>query len=525
MKDRSGYGCRRLPRIAGALALLASAAPANTAHSQSRPLAGLEEYVERGRQAWGIPGVAIAVVKDDSIVFVRGFGVRRLGESAPVDERTMFAIGSSSKTFTSAALALLVDEGKLTWDSRVAAVLPGFELADQVATAQTTIRDLLSHRTGLPGENLIFWGTSLNRDQVLARLRYLPLASSPRSRYEYQNLMFLAAGQIIPAATGQTWDDFVTSRLFTPLGMTRSTTRVADLERFDDIASPHAPEGGTMRPIPWLNLDNAGPAGSIVSDVLDMAQWVRLQLGNGRYRGRRLISERELAAMHSPQMLIPNEPPYSWLMPDAHLRAYGLGWMLHDYHDRLVVEHAGQTDGMHATVAMMPEEALGVVVLTNSVLFGFPAAIMHRVFDAYLGRPARDWTAELKRALAPMNKYDARPLPRRLSATKPSLPLEKYVGTYRHRLYGDATVTLRDGRIDLNLLGQATPLEHWHFDTFATAWPSELRRGLLPFASFLLDSRGEARKVVFEGGLEFERVRPSLGTPRDSLSRGPGSPP
>ena len=476
------------------------------ASQQAERLKGLDQYVEQSMQQWGIPGVALAVVKGDSIVHARGFGVRRLGDPAPVDIRTMFAIGSSSKAFTSAALAILVDEGKVGWDTRVVSVLPGFQLADRVATEQTTIRDLLSHRTGLPGENLVFWGTSVTREQIIDRLRFLPMQSSPRSRYQYQNLMYVVAGQLIPALTGASWDDFVANRILQPLGMSRTTPQVSSLGRFDNVATPHAPENGTMRPIAWLNLDNAGPAGSIVSDVIDMAQWIRLQLGRGQYRGRRLISEAQIRVMRTPAMPLPEEIPYNLLMPEAHLRSYGLGWMMHDYHDRLVVEHAGQTDGMHATVALMPEEQLGVVVLTNSVLFGFPTAVMYRVFDAYLGRPPRDWSAELRQAMRPMN--DGGPPPPtspRIAGTKPSLPLAGYAGTYRHPLYGDAVVELNGGDLVLKLLGGQTRLTHWQVDTFRTAWSVAMQQGMLGFATFVINSRGIARRLVFDTGIEFVR--------------------
>jgi CubicO group peptidase (beta-lactamase class C family) len=498
--------------IAGKLARLGAGLlfPATLA-SQPAPLRGLDDYILGAIRGWNVPGLSIAVVRHDSIVYAHGYGVRRLGGAAAVDERTMFAIGSSSKAFTAAALAILVDEGKVAWDSRVAAVLPGFQLADPIATEETTVRDLLSHRTGVPGENVIFWGTALGRDEILARLRFLPLTARPRTRYQYQNLMFLAAGQIVPARTGRSWDDFVTIRLLRPLGMTRTTTRVAEVTRFDNVASPHALANGAMAPIPWLSLDNAGPAGSIISSAVDMAQWIRLQLRSGVYRRTRLISDSAMAEMHSAQMPIPNELPYSGLMPDAHLRAYGLGWMLHDYHDRLVIEHGGQTDGMHGTVAMMPEADLGVVVLTNSVLFGLPAAIMYRVFDAYLAREPKDWAGTIKVAMIPMNGGGASNRSRTppVAGPKPSLSIERYAGVYRHPLYGDARVTVKGGTLRLELLGMSTPLVHRQRDSFATDWVTDLDREALGTATFFIDAGEEPTRLLFSNGAEFTRGRPS----------------
>lgn len=490
-----------------AAAALALAGPV-AASAQREPLGGLDQYIGDAMRAWGIPGVAIAVVKGDSVVFARGYGVRQLGGPARVDEQTMFAIGSASKTFTSAALAMLVDQGKLQWDTRVGSVFAGFELADPIATQETTVRDLLSHRTGVPAENVIFWGTALTRGEIIARLRHIPLTARPRSRYQYQNLMFLMAGQIVPAVTGQSWDDFLVNRIMKPLGMSRTTPRSAEVGRFDNVASPHAWVHGDMRPIPWLNLDNAGPAGSIVSSAIDMAQWIRLQLGNGMYRGARLISDSAMLEMHSPQMIIPREQPYLALMPEAHLRTYGLGWMMHEYHGKLVVEHGGQTDGMHATIAMVPEEQLGVVVLTNTVLFGLPAGIAYRVIDAYLGSPARDWAREMKSALQFMNGDDSAPIGPAVAGTKPSLALKRYAGVYRHPLYGDAIVTHRDGRLNLSLLGLSTPLTHRQLDSFAPDWSIALERAVLGVASFFVNSEGESVRLIFANGAEFIRTLP-----------------
>jgi CubicO group peptidase (beta-lactamase class C family) len=498
-------------RAGGALCVLASAAlgvtlgPARLA-SQPRPLAGVDTYVERTMRDWGIPGVALAVVKDDSLVWSRGFGVRRLGDTTRVDAETIFAIGSITKSFTAAALGLLVDEGKLGWDDRVEERLPGFELADPYVTREVTVKDLLSHRTGLPGNNLLFWGSSFTRGEVIRRVRFLPLRSSLRSRFEYQNIMFIAAGEVIPAVTGTSWDAFVRDRIFGPLGMSRSATSVKELPRFQNVASPHAPRGGSMQPIAWLDLDNAGPAGSITSTARDMAQYARLMLGKGSYRGRRILSERTVEELHTPHMVIPRESIFDWLFPDAHHLLYGLGWILHDYHGVKVVEHGGQTDGMHGQLALVPELGLAVVVLTNSVLLGYPAAIGYRIVDAYLNRPPRDWSAELRVRLRPANESDS-PQPVRISGTMPTLPPERLVGRYRHPMYGDAEVTLRDGVLLLGLLGRTVTLERWHYDTYRPGLEPGLVAAALPLATFERNGRGDVRALRFDATGDFARVR------------------
>ena len=300
-----------------------------------RPLRGLDAYVVAALRDWDVPGLSVAVVKDDSVVLARGFGVRRLGDTTRVTERTLFAIASCTKAFTAAALAMLVDSGKVAWDDPVSKYLTGFQLADPYVTRELTVRDLLTHR-------------------------FLKPSWSFRSRYGYQNIMFLAAGQIVPTAAGQSWDDFVRRHIFTPLGMTATNTSVAQLPAGGDVATPHEHFQGVLRAISWRNVDNVGPAGSINSNAIDMAQWIRLQLGNGVYRGQRLVSEAAVKEMRSPQTVIPLDSITERLRPSTHFLAYGLGWALADYRGRKLVSHGGALDGMRSIVMLVPEERLGI---------------------------------------------------------------------------------------------------------------------------------------------------------------------
>jgi len=491
-------------RASAAVFLLAPAL--TVAQAPPPPLTGLDGYIEQTMRDWGIPGASIAVVKADSVIWARGFGIRRLGDTARVDARTVFAIGSISKSFTAAALGMLVDEGRIGWDDLVVDRLRGFRLADRAVTHQVTIRDLLSHRTGMPGPNLLFWGNSFSREEVLQRLRFIPLHWGLRSHFAYQNHTVVAAGQVVPAVTGMSWDDFVHQRIFAPLGMTSSATSAKELSRWSNVASPHQLVDGRLQPIPWTDLDNAGPAASITSTALDVAQYVRMQLGKGSYLGKRLLSERTVDEMHSPQMVIPRESQYVALFPDAHFMLYGLGWITHDYHGYRVVEHGGQTDGMHATLTMIPALDLGLVVLTNTVLFGYPAAIGYRVFDQFLGRPARDWSAEMRERLRQVNEGGA-PRLSRVADAAATIPADRLVGRYRHQLYGDAVVELRDGRLTLSTLGRAAPLEHWHYDSYRPSWSDGFARGVLALATFERDGRGEVRALRFDSVGDFERVR------------------
>jgi CubicO group peptidase (beta-lactamase class C family) len=305
--------------------------------------------------------------------------------------------------------------------------------------------------------------------------------------------MYLAAGQIIPAITGKSWDDFVRERIFTPLGMTASHTSVTTLPDAEDVATPHAWIDRRIRPIPWRNIDNIGPAGSIISNVVDMAQWLRLQLGQGTYQQVPLVSLGAHTEMHTPQTVMRPDPMWSQLHPDAHFATYGLGWSVHDYHGRKVVAHGGQVDGMSALVALIPEAKLGVVILANMQRTWLPQALTYRVFDAYLARPPHDWSADFLKA-ARENREQAAETRRKQEATRtigtaPSLALGNYAGTYQHDGYGEATVQEEGGRLVLHY-GPAFigDLEHWHYDTFQATWRDRLQGKAL--VTFTLNTQG-----------------------------------
>ena len=242
-------------------------------------LEGLDAAVEQALQDWQMPGLALAIVKDDAVVLSKGYGVRELGQSVPVDERTVFAIGSVTKAFTAAALGMLVDEGKIGWDDPVTAHLPDFQLYDPYVTREITLRDLLTHRSGLPRGDLIWIGSDFDRAEILRRVRYLPPRWSFRSHYGYQNILYLAAGQVVAAATGRSWDAFIRERIFAPLGMIDSSTSVTALADAGNVAAPHADVDGQIGPVPYRNIDCIAPAGAINANVVEMTQWIRTAAG------------------------------------------------------------------------------------------------------------------------------------------------------------------------------------------------------------------------------------------------------
>ncbi len=447
------------------------------AHAQQpstrEPYPGWDAYVIQALATWKVPGAAIAIVRNDSVIFAKGYGVRQVGTSQPVDERTVFAIGSSSKAFTAAAVAMLVDDKKVSLDERASLYLPGFQLADPYASRELTVRDLLSHRSGLARGELVWYGSGYDRDEIVRRVRFLQPTWSFRSQFGYQNIMYIAAGQTVAHVAKVSWDDFIRDRIFTPLGMTSSTTSIRQNAGVSDLATPHAEVDGIVRAVDWRNIDNAGPAGSINSNALDMAKWLRLQLGRGSFEGKRLISEKMIDEMRNPTTIVPIDTGARRANPFTHLQAYGLGWFVQDYRGRLVVQHGGNVDGMTALVAMMPEENFGMVILTNMNGSGMPTTLMNRAFDHQLGVTPEDWSAKTfarteaarARAREAVKKMEAARVPN----TKPSLPLAKYAGTYVDSLLGELVVRDSSGTLLLafgpNWHGA---LEHWHFDTFRT---------------------------------------------------------
>jgi len=476
--------------------MLLAAAPIT--RGQEAPLQGFDDYVNKAIRDWEVPGLAIAIVKNDKVLLAKGYGVRKLGEVAPVDEKTLFAIGSSSKAFTAASIAMLIDDGKLKWDDPATKNLSGFQLFDPYATRELTVRDLLCHRSGLERGDLLWYGGSYDRDEILRRVRYLKPTWSLRSRFGYQNIMYLAAGLTVAAASGKPWDDFIRERIFTPLGMTSSNTSISALKGNGDVATPHAKLEGKVQPISWRNIDNIGPAGSINSNVTDMAQWVRLQLGEGKFGDKQLISSGGIKEMHTPQTIIRLEGPTEKLNPETHFMNYGLGWFLQDYRGRKIVQHGGNIDGMSALVAMMPEEKLGLVILTNMNGTPLPTAVMYRVFDAFIQAPPRDWSGDIlkiAKALEDQAKtVEKKTEDERVKGTNPSLPLAKYAGTYANEMYGDAKVTEENGKLVLRYGGAMTgDLDHWHYDTFQAKMRDPMLGKVL--VTFTLGADGKVTEV------------------------------
>lgn len=495
-----------IPRLLAAAVLLLPGA----ARAQDPALAGLDAYIERAMRDWQVPGLAIAVVRNDSVIYERGFGVRQLGMPARVTEHTIFPIASTSKAFTVAALGVLVDEGRVRWDDRVTRHLPAFELRDPFVTRALTVRDLLVHRIGIPRSDNLWVVAPFDRAEILRRARHLPASDDFRAEYGYNNLMYILAGEVVGAAGGSTWDDFVAERIFRPLAMTRSTTRTAVANADTNVSWSHIRVDGRPVAVPRRNYDHIGGAGAIFSSAHDMAQWMRMHLAGGRYAGREILKPETVREMHTPQVVIRGDTVGERMFPTTHFRAYGLGWALQDYHGRKVVNHSGSINWHRTHVAMVPSERIGVVAIANLNTSNLQQALMYRVIDALLGLPERDWSAEY---LALARRGDERAAVRareeeasRLPNTQPSLALQQYAGTYANDVYGEVRVALEDGRLVLRYSDDYTAdLGHWHHDTFAATWR---RTGFgRSFATFALDSRGRPATLELEELGTLRRVQ------------------
>ena len=443
--------------------------------SSPAALDGLDAYVARAVRDWNVTGLAIAVVKDDSVVFAKGYGVRELGRPGAVDAQTRFAIGSTTKAMTAVALGMLVDEGKVRWDDPVIRHLPDFRLHDPYVTRELTIRDLLTHRSGLGNADLLWTGGGYDSDEILRRIRTLPLEYSLRSGFVYQNIMYAVAGDVVEAASGMPWERFVRTRILAPLGMTATEPTLAAVSGQPNVASPHEEIEGTMRVIANRSVDPVGPAGSVWSSVGDMAKWMRFILDSGRVGDRRLLSAATYRELLTPQTIADPDTYPTTSLVRPHFFTYGLGWFLHDYDGDAVAMHTGSIDGMSAIIGLVPDRRLGVYVLANTDHAELRHALMYRVFDLFAGNPPRDWSAEL-RALYGERRERARIAARereerREAGTRPSLPLERYAGSYSDPTFGEVTVTAPDGALHLaygrQRAGDLTHLEH---DSFRARW-------------------------------------------------------
>ncbi len=520
-------GLEQLAPVSFGFLVLAGVAP--LAAQSREPFPGLDAYITKAVQTWKIPGVSVAIVRNDSVIYAKGFGTLAVNSTTPVNERTLFEIGSSSKAFTSTLVAMMVSDGKMRWEDRLTAYLPDFQMYDATANGAVTLRDALTHRSGIARGELVWLGSGLNRDEVLHRVRFLKPESPFRSKYSYQNMMFLAAGIAAGKAAGSPWETLVAQRIFGPLGMTSSATTSKGLTN-RNVAIPHGMDHDTAFTKGVFDAENIGPAGSILSNAVDMGQWLRFQLNDGVVGGKRLVSSAALRETHTPQILTGagggGGAPSTDSIPPTHFSAYGMGWFIEDYHGALQWQHGGNTPGMTAAVGMLPEKHFGVAVLSNMQSAALPAILERYIFDRELGVPMKDLSAEAyARSLTQRKRADS--VEKAQAATHPAnaqppVPLASFEGTYTDSLYGDATVTLKDGKLEMKHGEWSAPLQYWNATNFRWLLPPGTPTGQL-FIKFDVDPTNMVTGLYF--GLPTDLSLLTRKNARGGRGGGRGAPP
>jgi CubicO group peptidase (beta-lactamase class C family) len=485
------------------------------AWAQAVDAAPIDAIVADAMKAWKVPGAAVVVVRGGEVIYLKGHGVKELGKSEPVTPDTLFAIASTSKAFTATAVAMLVDDGKMRWDDPVRKHIPYFRLADPLADQNVTIRDLLCHRTGLSRNDLLWYNSAWDREEIMHRIGQVKLTQTYRGLYQYQNIMYLTAGYAVGKASNSSWEEFTQKRLFDPLGMTGANFSTTVAEKAPDHATPHKKtKGEHIETMAWRNLDNAGPAGAINAGVRDLSKWLRFQLGDGAFEGKRLLSAKQLQETKSPQMVIPMDgptgvPSFTKAMnPETNLMSYGLGWVLQDFRGHLMISHGGSIDGFRTQVALLPKQKIAMAILSNLGRTSFPEAVRNSLAEHLLGTEKRDWNTYLREQMRKQEeerkKREAEFDAKRHKDTKPSRDLAAYTGSYEAPGYGEARVSIENGQLALQWSRFSVPLEHFHFDTFRTPDLAEdhpLRKETVQFA---LASDGEVASLTF-AGQEFKK--------------------
>ncbi|GAB3908095.1 serine hydrolase [Larkinella knui] len=482
-----------------------------TAFAQKKPTAKhlqeFDAYVEAVRKEWNVPGLAITVVKDNQVIFKKGYGVRELGKSDPVDTQTLFACASTTKAMTVTLMGMLVDEGKVAWNDPVYKYLPELQFSDPYLTREVRVRDLLTHNTGIGGTDFFTGAMTIPANEMFRRMVYVKPSYSLRSGFVYQNIMYSAAGRIIERLTGKRWSEVMQERIFDPLGMTQTAPK-RGLSKSTNMTKPHFNVNDTIRVIDYGADSEIGSAGAVWSSVDDMSKWIICMLDSSKYSGGRLVKPETWAEIFKPQTMFPEDeyPTMQVLKPSW--MTYGLGWYQHDYKGHKVNFHTGSLAGLTAITGQLPDEKLGVYVFGNYDHAEVRHVLLYKTLDWFALGGNRDWNAEFKTLYATLKQNDGKAakafLEKRVANTAPSLPLKDYTGTYSSLLYGKAVVTLEDNKLVFNINDNAlnATLAHWHFDTFYGPYKKNWYGKAL--ARFSLNTSGKIDSLVF-GGMDFKK--------------------
>jgi len=461
--------------------------------------------IESWRKEYHVPGMSVGIIKDGKIILSEGYGVIEEGKSTPVDGNTLFAIASNTKAFISASLARLVSEGKLKWDDKVKMYLPYFELYDPCVSEMMTVRDLLCHRSGLGtfSGDVIWYRSEYTPEEVLKHVASLPSHYEFRNGYGYSNVMFIAAGEVIRKITGQSWDEYVKENFLAPLHMNRSITTTRVIPSTKNVAIPHKPEGNKETPIDWVEWNNVGAAGGIISSSDDMLKWMSMQLNHGIIGTDTFFSASSQTTMWTPQNSFTVSAKAHEIY-NRNFNAYGLGWGLADYQGHLVVSHTGGYDGMYSSVTMLPNDDIGVVVLTNS-MHSIGPMLSYEIIDKILGLPQNDWEERGLKQDSSTWANKARRIQERMNAhqlgTTPTMTFDEISGLYRDKVYGDISIKQEQGQLMIEF--KASPelsakLTHWHYDVYQINWVKPQAWFSFGTVQFLKDNNGKPDKLLFD---------------------------
>lgn len=468
---------------------------------------------------WNVPGASIGIVKDGKLVFTGNYGVLEVGKKEKPNEHTLYAIASNSKAFTSAIIGMLVQEGKLNWDDKVKKHLPYFALYNPWVSDNVTIADILSHRVGLArySGDLIWYKSDLTSEDMIRRIKYLPKAFDFRAGYGYSNVMYITAGEIIKKVTGKSWNQNVEERIFTPLQMDRTTTSYENLVGRGNYATPHARIENKNAPITWVDWEEIGAMGGIISSIKDISKWMIFNLNNGINGKDTLLTKETRNMVWTPHNNFTVDHTSKNDL-ERHFNSYGLGWGLSDYHGKFRVDHGGEFDGMITRITLIPDENLGIVVLTNGMKSPTRAATNYAL-DKFLGIDSKDWSTEhLKKANDNQKSKDATIADRkvkRMPNTKPALAIEAYAGVYKSEIIGEITVINNNGQLRMEFEHSkelSAKLNHWHNDVWEIFWDNPQTWFGFGTVKFLTDNNMDIKGLEFDvpcnNDFLFEQLKP-----------------
>jgi CubicO group peptidase (beta-lactamase class C family) len=478
------------------------------AERAKKVLEGYDEEVEKSMRDYQIPGASIGIVVDGTIVYTKGFGLRDCEKKLPVTTDTLFLIGSCTKALTTFAMGCLVEEGLINWDEKMIDLLPDFRLSDQYVTQMLTLRDILSHQTPLPRHDYMWYNSELTRSEVFHRMRYLDLATDSCDRFHYNNLMYLVAGMVMEKAAKKSWEEIISQKILIPLRMTHTGFSIDEMKKSSDFAYPYLEKESKFTRMNYRNFSVVAPAGGLYSNINDMCRWVQLQLKQGEWQGKPLISLATFKELHAPQVVATGYPESR----DAQIRAYGLGWYVQTYLGTLNVVHDGALDGYMSIVTLLPQKDIGVVVLCNKNYNAWPRLIAMEAFDRIMEIPRNGWLEEGMKGFEKnkeiMQENQKKESMNRKKGTQPSHPLEEYVGEYEHPGYGRLAIECVDKKLRAVYNGFIFQLEHWHYDVFNVCDESE--DGFLSFKNVKFTFRNNLQGDIDELTVPFELKSPDI---------------